>query len=736
MSKPGRNDACPCGSGKKYKHCCLTADQARDAREQPPADPAQVHALAVQAALAHHQAGRLAEAEDIYRDILRADPAQPDALHLLGLIAHQTGQHEAALTLMTRAVALQPDHQGAHTNRALVLKALGRLDESADAFRTALALDPGSAEGHFNLALALHRLGRLADAIAHYRLALQHRPAYAEALNNQGVALRDLGQAHAALHCFRQALQHQPGYADAHNNLGLALVDQGQPLQAIDHYRQAIQANPRLPEPCSNLGVVLQDLGHLADAEACYRQAEALGSAGARVRRALMLPPIMGTRPEMLALRQAHAQQLEALIASGLRLDDPLREVGVTSFYLAFHGMNDRDLQARTAAFYEQACPALTEVAPHCAAPEPLNGRRLRVGFVSKFIFNHSVSKCFGKIISELTRRDAFDIFLLSSAEVGEAEYRCNYAGFDGARVRLPPDLRGSRDTIAGLALDVLMYMDIGMDPHSYFLAFARLAPLQCVMGGHPVTSGIRNLDLFLTAQTMEAPEAAAHYTEGLVHFPTGVFYFDRPAPSAPLKSRQELGLPETGALYMCPMKLQKLHPDFDVAMGRILQADPHGRIVLFEDHRYPTWREQLQRRFEQTLPAAVRHRVVFRPWLSDYGDFISANAAADVVLDPFHFGIGSTLIATFAVGTPIVTLPGEFLRGRGGMGFCRMMGLDECIVDTEDAYVERAVRFANDLAFRAGVKARILARNGVFFENLQPAQDLADFLLSRQLPP
>lgn len=751
MSKAGRNDPCPCGSTRKYKHCCLA---------QPATAPA-APAASVQQGLALHQAGRLDEAETIYREVLAGDPHDADALHLLGLIAQQTGHNEAAVELIGRAIQVRPQYAVAYNNLGNALKALERADEAMDAHRIAASLDPAFAEAHANLGMAFQVRGQFQESVASYRTALglktefpqawfgigltfqQHgrlqeaitcydqaiaqQPGYAEAHNNRGAALWHSGLLPQAVQAYREAIRLKPDHADAHHNLGLALMDMREPAQAVESYLQAIRLKPQFFEALSNLAVALQELDRFEEAAHCYRRAYELGANGALVRMAMMLPTIMGTRDEVLAARQVYEENIDHLLTRDIALTDPLEQVGVTSFFLAYHGMNDRELQCKVARFYEKACPTLAAVAAHCKAPRAPG--RIRIGFFSKYIYDHSVSRCFAKVVSELAGNDAFEIFLVSPTQRSEADRARTYEGFTGQHVHVPFNLARSREIIAGLQLDFLMYMDIGMEAHSYFLAFARLARVQCVMGGHPVTTGIRNVDHFLTTAIMEPEGADAHYSETLVRFPIGVSYFERPASPARMKTRAELGLPEDAHLYLCPMKLQKMHPDFDEAMARILELDPQGVIVLFEDDRRATWAPRLAARLDRTVPQPMRSRIVFRPWIRDYGDFISANAVSDVVLDPFHFGMGSTLVATFAAGTPIVTRPGEFLRGRGGEGFCRMLGVEECIADDLEGYARRAVRFATDKAFRQAVSEKLAARSHVFYENREPLREFARWL-------
>jgi predicted O-linked N-acetylglucosamine transferase (SPINDLY family) len=429
----------------------------------------------------------------------------------------------------------------------------------------------------------------------------------------------------------------------------------------------------------------------------------------------------------MHASRIEFERNLDELIADKVTLDDPLNSVGKTNFYLAYHGLNDRELQVKVAKYYEQACPSLLYAAQHCYKPKSDIQKNIRVGFLSKFLYNHSVSLCFSKIIETLSLKEQFEFALISNSQIDEKIY----SKFVGKRVCLPYNLEQAREMLAALELDVLVYLDIGMEPLSYFLAFSRLARVQCVLGGHPVTTGIGNMDFFLSNAPMELAGADEHYSEKLVRLPMGVFYFERPVLPARFKTRDELGLPEGRHLYMCPMKLQKIHPDFDEAISRILQIDGNAVVILFEDHAYPYWKKELLKRFEKTIPRDVRERILFLPWINEYTDFISANAAADVVLDPFHFGIGSTIAATFAVGTPIVTKPGGFMRGRVGMGLCKMMDLPECIAEDTESYARLAVEIATDQSLREGIKAKILANNHVLYENPQPADDLADFFCS-----
>ena len=228
---------------------------------------------ALATAIQHHQAGRLQAAEQIYRQILQAEPDQPDALHLLGVIASQAGNHEIAAEYMVRAIGLKGNVATFHGNLGEVYRALRKLPEAVACYRRALELKPDFAEIHGNLGHALKGQGKLDEAVDCYRRALQLKPEQAEMHNSLGVAFKDQGKVVEAVACYRQALELKPDYPEAHNNLGNAFKDQGKFDEAVACYRQALELKPDYPEAHNNLGNAFEDLGEFDEAVACYRRA-------------------------------------------------------------------------------------------------------------------------------------------------------------------------------------------------------------------------------------------------------------------------------------------------------------------------------------------------------------------------------------------------------------------------------------------------------------------------------
>jgi tetratricopeptide (TPR) repeat protein len=210
-----------------------------------------------QRARQHHQAGRLADAEAGYRQILTEAPDHAEALHLLGMLCGQTGRMDAAIDLIVRAIEVSPNVPYYHSNLGIALREKGKLDESIAALRRAIQLNPNLAPAHNNLGIALSDQGRLDDAVAEYHIAIRIDPAYADACNNLGVALNELDRVDEAIEFYRQAIRSRPDFAAAHNNLGTALKDKGRVADAIDSFGRAIQLDPRYSEARWNRALAL-----------------------------------------------------------------------------------------------------------------------------------------------------------------------------------------------------------------------------------------------------------------------------------------------------------------------------------------------------------------------------------------------------------------------------------------------------------------------------------------------
>ena len=232
----------------------------------------------------HHQAGRLTEAERCYQLALDMAPGQPDALHLLGLLAYRVNRFDQAIDLISQALEETPSNPLYWFNLGVVTQRAGRKEEAVRAYERALALNPKYIEALNNLGNTYKDLNRLDEAVASYHKAIALNPGHADTHNNLGVALKELSKLDDAVSAYREALRLKPAHLEALNNLGLALMETGAIDDAIASFKQALAIQPAHAKALYNLGIALIWKGDHAEAIDCLsRTAQAKHNHGGAV---------------------------------------------------------------------------------------------------------------------------------------------------------------------------------------------------------------------------------------------------------------------------------------------------------------------------------------------------------------------------------------------------------------------------------------------------------------------
>lgn len=231
----------------------------------------------LQTAVAHHKAGRLAEAEAIYLQVLERQPRDATALHLLSLIAKDRGQLDEALALVAKSLEADPRYAEAHNSAGTYHKLKKQLDEAVASFRRAAELKRQYAEAHYNLGTVFSDQDKLDEAVEQYRIAIKIQPNYTQALNNLGIVLSKLLRLEEATDCFRRALRVDPTMASLYSNFGNALRRQGQYEQAMQAYACASALAPELIDPRFNYGTLDLQVGRLEPGWKLYELGFPLG---------------------------------------------------------------------------------------------------------------------------------------------------------------------------------------------------------------------------------------------------------------------------------------------------------------------------------------------------------------------------------------------------------------------------------------------------------------------------
>ena len=353
-------------------------------------------AVAFEGALQHHKAGRLAEAEQAYKQILAIDPQHFDALHLSGVIAHQNGKYEEAVALIEKAVARDPTAFPAFNNLGLAYRALGKLGRAGECFARAVALGPEYVAAHNNLGLVLQAQGRFDEAATAFRNVLSLKPDFADAHYHLGTALQGGGHSDAAIASYRQALTLNPDLAEAHFQLARALEVQGKTAEALAGYQEALSLKPDLAEAHFFLGSILQDQGMIDDALECFSTALSFKPDYVEAHWALamsQLALVYEADDDPEEFRSAFSRALSDLDVwfDADRIKDGHKAVGSQQpFFLAYQEVNNRELLSQ----YGDLCARLMKFwqdEHHITLGGRPRGEKLKLGIVSAHVHDQSV---------------------------------------------------------------------------------------------------------------------------------------------------------------------------------------------------------------------------------------------------------------------------------------------------------------------------------------------------------
>ncbi|MFZ5791385.1 MAG: tetratricopeptide repeat protein [Pseudomonadota bacterium] len=705
--------------------------KASGVRAAPPGPPPEFLA-----AVQHHRAGRLREAEAAYRQVIARFPRAAEAHGLLGFLAHQAGEPEAALAHIATALALNPRFVDAHLWQGMALQALGRFAEAEAAYRRTLELSPRHFDALNNLGTALLQQGRPAEAATLFERAIAVVGTRAEAHYNLGNALKSLGKTEDAATRYRRALALKPDSVEAQTNLGVALVELRRPQEALPCLERAVALDPTRPESHFNLGRTLKDLARTEQAEASYRTALELQPEypDARISLASLLIEL-GRREEAVEhLRYTVETSPESVAAASsllmmLNYDPDLDPAAVAQE----HRRLGAAIVARVRASSDKAerppvAPAKAGAQGHRTSPTPWvpafagttawnqrsrdPERRLKLGYLSPDYRAHSCAFFIEPLFAAHDRAQV-EVIAYSNTPTEDGVTERIKGLVDGWRPVRHLDDDALARLVAGDAIDILIDLAGHTDGGRPSLLALKPAPILVAWLGYPNSTGLSTVDCRITDAVADPPGAAdAHHTERLLRLPRCFLCYRPPAdaPDPALTGPAEQGAPVFGCFNTAP----KLNPAVARLWARILNAVPGARLKLRAlQFRYAAATEAARAMFagagvDPARLALSAWRPTIREGLADYDGI-------DVALDPFPYNGTTTTCEALWMGVPVVTLEGRAHAGRVGASLLSALGLADALLARDpDDYVAKAVALAQDRArlrrWRAELRARMAA--------------------------
>jgi predicted O-linked N-acetylglucosamine transferase (SPINDLY family) len=641
---------------------------------------------AFELALQYHRAGRLQEAEQVYRQILAQQPNHADALHHLGIMAHQAGRIDIAVDLIRRAIALNPNWPEARNNLGNVLKDGGQLDQAIAAYRQAIGGNPNLAEAHYNLGNVLRDSGQLDAAIAAFGQAIAVRPDYTLAHTNLGNVLQSCGRPDDAIAAYRQAVALRPDYAEAHSNLGNALKDTGQLDEAVDAHQRAISLRADYAEAHYNLGNALRAKAQLDEAVAAFRQAIALrpdyakahSNLGNALKGTGQLDLAIAAYRQAIALRPGFSDAHSNLL-----------------FSMHFHPDYDAKVIADELRCWnrQHAEPLRQFIQPHRNDRSP--DRPLRIGYVSPDFRQHVVGRNLLPLFRQHDRRE-FQITCYSNvrrADVITSEFRQNA---DCWRDIIGLSDEQAAEQILADRIDILVDLALHTADNRLLIFARKPAPVQVTFAGYPGSTGLTAIDYRLSDPYLDPVGLdESIYSERTIRLPDSFWCYDPlDCKDLAVNGLPALSLSKGVMTFGCLSNFCKVNDSVLALWSQVLHRVKGSRLLVLSPqggHR--------QRMLEQLSRLGIDPGRVEFVAHQPRRAYLELYHRIDVGLDTFPYNGHTTSLDSFWMGVPVVTLVGQSPVSRAGWCQLSNLGLNELAAQTPAQFVNIAVELAENLA-------------------------------------
>ncbi len=725
------------------------------------------------------------EAMKLHKKALEMKPFYPEALMNVAVIHQAQGDLERSLELLDQVIEIAPNYVEARYNKGNILRKVRRHAEAVESYRKAIEINPNFILSYHNMANALKELGRIDEAFEIVRQGLEIKDDYPDLYNTLGILSHFVGDMRQSIVAYQQAIAVDPKYVEAYNNLGLVLHKANKFAESIKCYEKAIELRPRFAEAYSNLGFLYNEdslfdkaveafgkaieikpdlieahinqsfsfmqLGFLEESLSSHMRAMELKAKFMDISdRVLQLcrsmvelrriPILYESESEIAVCRQHYRQNLLDmldLLDKGPELNsdelDALRHLVfcTSNFYIAYQQCNDADLQALYARLVTKILepelkPFLTPQPPKKRAD-----RRIRLGVVSEFLRAHNGCYWSYDWLRNLPRDD-YELFSYSVDGLTD-HYTNNFATISQFKWYLfgEKSYLGALKAMRDDDLDVLIITDIGMGVATRVLSLARVAPVTCTAWGHPVTSGSDNVDFYLSSDLMEPENGDEHYTEKLVRLPNVGLNFPFPELPAEVPTRAQFDLPEDRPIYGTVQSLFKYLPQYDFIYPEIAKRVPDA-LFIFVAGKAPEVNNVFERRLRKAFESqglSYEKYVQIIPRLS-LPDFLQLLRVIDINLDSIGWTGGITTMRSLAVDCPVVTIPGEFMRGRHSSAMLEMIGVKELIANSLDEYIDIASKLGS-VEYRKQMIERIQQTKAKLFDDVECVRYLDKFFKS-----
>ena len=605
-----------------------------------------------------HKKGRLGAAQKIYEEILKKNPHNFDALHLLGVIAAQSNEHASAVDLITKAIAIKPN----------------------------------DARSHYNLGFSLQKLKQFESALASYDQAISLDNNYAIAFSNRAAVFKELHQLDAALNSYNLSLTLNSLNVEDYSNRAVVLTALRRNEEAVADCDQAIRIMPSFPKAYYNRGLALIDLKQLEAAVTDFAKAHSIQPGYE-----YLIGLLLHTRMKLCDWRDFDIEVANLIhkVHGHLKVSSSFPILALTDALSA---------QRKSAEIWNaEKNPELPSLGPILKRARQ---KKIRIGYYSADFHNHATAYLMAELF-ESHDKSKFELIAFSFGPdtKDEMQVRVSQAFDQFINVTSLSDksvAQLSRELFIDIAIDL---KGLTLDARLGIFSF-KAAPIQVSYLGYPGSLGADYIDYLIADKTLIPAESQQHYSEKIVYLPNSYQVNDRHRVIAPTQfTKQALGLPQDAFVFCCFNNNYKITPDVFDSWVRILKAVDTSVLWLLEDNATAALNLQKEAALRGLDPA----RLVFAKRM-ELPEHLARHKAADLFLDTLPYNAHTTASDALWAGLPLLTCMGESFASRVAASLLNAIGLPELITQTPEGYEALAIELATKPGKLQSIKTKLAA--------------------------
>ena len=411
--------------------------------------------------------------------------------------------------------------------------------------------------------------------------------------------------------------------------------------------------------------------------------------------------------------------KIQDLFDLNLKLDN-ISMYPIDNFQLSYQGIPSKDIFILKNNLYRKICTDL-----NYKIDTNFKNNKIKILFHAQQLNRtHSVYKDRHQVIKKLSFDQRFDVYFSTFDDI-HPEIKFTFG--NAKHIKLSTNLEKIKETLTLMKLDILIFCEIGMSNISYYMAYMKLAKIQCNTWGHSDTSGIDSIDFYFSSKLYELPydEAQTHYSEKLILQNSLCTSYVNPLLKHNInnfKNRFHFGLTEDSVIYFCTQSLFKINPIYDDYIIKILKNVPNSLIIFLDGDKKSKIVERLNNN-------GIGNQIKFVPLMQHF-EYMNTISISDVFLDIFPFGGCNSSFEAFSLNKVIVTQPSIMINGRFTSGFYKKMGLSEYICNTKEEYIDFAIKLGKDKEYRQSIEKRIAENNSCLFLDQETITEWTDDLI------